>query len=142
MPLEGSLEALSLLSSAEFRVCTKPGEAWELPGGANEQCRGWDTSGKQEGIPDLDTERAKRGQKPKGACVFSKSLRWAHITLAKNDSLTSQLCATELEAPREDTVPGSWTVICPTGHDGPGLALNKGLIRNSCSLQRRLQKRH
>ena len=93
MPLKGSLEAFPLLSSAEFRVCTKPEEAWELPGGVNEQCQGWDTSSKQEGIPDLDTERAKGGQKPKGACVFSKSLRWAHITLAKNDSLTSQLCA-------------------------------------------------
>ena len=139
MPLKGSLEAFPLLSSAEFRVCTKPEGAWELPGGVDEQCQGWDTSTEQEGIPGLDTERAT-GVRNRKVRVSSQRVCDGLTSPSQKTIHSPVSSAPESEALREDTVPGSWTVICPTGRDGLGLALNKGLIRNSCSLQRRLQK--
>lgn len=136
--LEGSLEAASSSQLGRIPRLHRAREVWELPGGVNEQCPGWDTSGKQEGIPDLDTEQEKGESREteRSVCPVKESVMVSYHPCKKRFTQSHQLWATESEAPRRTLSLGRDTLV-PLDSMRPGLALNKGLIR-SCSLQRRL----
>lgn len=103
----------------------------------NEQCPRWDTSGKQEGLPDrVGVYWLSPGPKQEGRSKPEIHLSCQRIcngfasALQKNDSLTNQVWATESEALRKKAV--QWVVdnnsLHWTGLTKLGSALKNGFI--------------